>query len=99
MKKRSRMSVIVLIEEPTSPYRMVQELKLKPGHRVWELNQREKVIREAVVKYRTVNIVRHVEEWRVPMREDCNYCCALHQATADIQFLKMLITYRTLNPV
>lgn len=70
----------------------VQSLVPKPGHRVWELDLGEKVIREAeIVRVDAKPGVMGVK--RVNMRPGCIYCTALNAKNADKRFMKMLAMY------
>jgi len=73
----------------------VQSLVPKPGHRVWELDLGEKVIREAeIVRVDAKPGVMGVKVVkRVNMRPGCIYCTALNAKNADKRFMKMLAMY------
>lgn len=81
----------------------VERLRPKPGQKVWELNTKTKIIREAIFADQKAVLVpeKHLITKRVIgtttqiyrdviKNENCEYCCSLNYKSADKQFAKIL---------
>ncbi len=84
---------------PVEKRRHIESLKPRPGHRIWELNLDDGLIRE--VKPERVDAVPgefgHKVVKKVTMKEGCIYCTALNAANADKKFMKMIALHKIIR--
>lgn len=76
-------------------------LKPKPGHRIWELDIKEGLIREVQLKDTgDLDLKRGAMGARVRKlvtRDGCLYCSALNADNADKKFMKMIALEKLIN--
>jgi hypothetical protein len=84
--------VSVANQRQVETHKLVQEMKKCPGHKVWELDVAEGVIREAKIERVDAEVGKHGTKIRnkVIQREGCLYVPALNARNADKKFIKML---------
>lgn len=86
---------------PVESRRLVQRMRLQPGHRVWELELDTGLIREGSVERVDVEVGKDGRPGdvrrRVMMREGCIYCTALNAVNAEKRFLKMIVLHKVMK--
>lgn len=83
---------------PATTSKVIQSLKPYPGHRVFELNIEQGLIREAEVERNVVlGESGPRKSGKVMMKPGCIYCTALNAHSADKKFLKMLAIHAIIN--
>lgn len=93
-------AVVRQIEEKQDQNR----LPLRPGHKVWELNIKEGLIREAEIEEEVVKITNHPDFGtmskvikRVKKKPGCLYETALNHKSADKKFMKAIALNKSLK--
>lgn len=75
--------------------KLMQQWKHHPGHKVWELDLTDKMIREAKIDQVNVEVTKLGEKIhrKVTQRPNCLYVSALNAKNADKKFIQMLMVH------
>lgn len=85
----------VVNQRQVESQKLISRWNIHPGHKVWELNIKEGLIREAKIEEVTVQLGKlgPVKRSKVIQKDGCLYCSALNANNADKRFMKMLAVH------